>query len=130
MNRELYRTILFTLFSISAGVIQVLVFALLGLTALPYWPKYLIALTASVVWNFTLNRNITFRSVANVPVAMIQVFFFYLVFTPVSTLAGNYLVEELHWIELIVLGLTMITNFVLEYLYDRFLVFRDSIDTK
>ncbi len=130
MNRELYRTIMFTLFSISAGIIQVLIFSLLGLTPLPYWPKYLIALIASVVWNFTLNRNITFRSVANVPVAMIQVAIFYAVFTPLSTIAGNYLVEELHWIELIVLGLTMVSNFVLEYLYDRFLVFKDTIDTK
>ena len=130
MNKELLRTIKFTLFSISAGIIQVISFELLGLTSMPYWPKYLIALVASVIWNFTLNRNYTFKSAANVPIAMFKVFIFYLIFTPTSTIGGNYLVNHFHINEYIVTGINMLCNFVLEYLYDRFFVFKNSLDTK
>lgn len=131
MNKELLRTIKFTLFSISAGVIEMGLFTLLdGFTNMPYWPCYLIALVASVIWNFTLNRNYTFKSAINVPVAMFKVFIFYLIFTPVSTILGNYLAEDLHWFGWVVTGLNMLANFVLEYLYDRFFVFKNSIDTK
>ena len=121
MNKELLRTIKFTLFSISAGIIQVISFELLGLTAMPYWPKYLIALVASVIWNFTLNRNYTFKSAANVPIAMFKVFIFYLIFTPTSTIGGNYLVNHFHINEYIVTGINMLCNFVLEYLYDMYI---------
>ena len=131
MNKELLRTIKFTLFSISAGVIEMGLFTLLdGFTNMPYWPCYLIALVASVIWNFTLNRNYTFKSAINVPVAMFKVFIFYLIFTPVSTILGDYLAEDLHWFGWVVTGLNMLANFVLEYLYDRFFVFKNSIDTK
>lgn len=131
MNKELLRTIKFTLFSISAGVIEMGLFTLLdGFTNMPYWPCYLIALVASIIWNFTLNRNYTFKSATNVPVAMFKVFTFYLIFTPVSTILGNYLAEDLHWFGWVVTGLNMLANFVLEYLYDRFFVFKNSIDTK
>ncbi|MCR5482812.1 MAG: GtrA family protein [Bacilli bacterium] len=130
MNKELLRTIKFTVFSISAGVIQFGVFALLyDLLNLPYWPSYLTGLVLSVIWNFTLNRNFTFNSANNVPKAMFQVFLFYLVFTPVSTYLGNTL-ESSGWNGNIVTLLMMVTNFVTEYLYDRFYVFKDSIDTK
>ena len=95
-----------------------------------YWACYLIALIASIIWNFTLNRNYTFKSTANVPVAMIKVFIFYLVFTPSSTILGNYLVKNLHYNEYIVTGLNMLANFILEYLYDKYIVFRGNIDTK
>ena len=132
MNKEeLIRTIKFTIFSISAGVIELFIFELFDKhTPLKYWPCYLIALIASVVWNFTLNRNYTFRSATNVPIAMIKVFCFYAVFTPVSTIVGNYLAEDLGWNGTIVTIINMLCNFVLEYLYDRFYVFKDSIDTK
>ena len=87
MNKELLRTIKFTLFSLSAGVIEISLFELLDkLTNMPYWPCYLIALVASVIWNFTLNRNFTFKSANNVPIAMFKVFCYYLVFTPVTTI--------------------------------------------
>lgn len=130
-KKELLRTIKFTLFSVSAGIIEIAVFALLErLTPWSYWPCYLIALIASVVWNFTLNRNYTFQASNNVPVAMAKVALFYAVFTPASTLIGNYLAESLLWNEYLVTGLNMAANFVLEYLYDRFYVFRDSIDTR
>lgn len=131
MNKELLRTIKFTLFSISACVIEMGLFTLLdGFTNMPYWPCYLIALVASVIWNFTLNRNYTFKSATNVSVAMFKFFIFYLIFTPVSTILGNYLAEDLHWFGWVVTVLNMLANFVLEYLYDRFFVFKNSIDTK
>ena len=127
---ELIRSLKFLLFSISAGVIEIVSFTLLNeFAGWPYWPCYLIALVLSVLWNFTLNRRYTFRSANNVPVAMAKVFLFYLVFTPTSTLLGNWLAEDLHWNEYLVTGLNMAMNFVLEFLYDRFFVFRDSIDT-
>ena len=129
-NRELIRTVKFGLFSISAGVIQILSFALLNeLMTWPYWPSYLISITLSVVWNFTLNRRFTFKSANNVPIAMAQTAGFYLVFTPLSTLFGNYLAEDLLWNEYLVTGINMIANFVLEYLFQRFVVFRNSLDT-
>jgi putative flippase GtrA len=130
MNKELVRTIRFTLFSISAGAIELVLFTLLdGFTDWPYWPCYLIALVASVVWNFTLNRNFTFQSANNVPIAMLKVAAFYAVFTPVSTILGNYLAETAKWPGILVTILNMLCNFVLEYLYDRFFVFGKSIDT-
>ena len=82
-----------------------------------------------MVWNFTLNRQFTFQSANNVPVAMLKVAAFYAVFTPVSTIAGNYLAETLGWPGILVTGLNMACNFVLEYLYDRFFVFGSSLDT-
>ena len=129
-NKELWRTIKFTLFSASAGLIEMGSFALLNeLTSWSYWPCYLIALVLSVLWNFTLNRRYTFQSANNVPVAMLKVFAFYCVFTPLSTIFGNYLAENLGWNEYIVTIINMVANFVLEYLYDRFFVFKNSLDT-
>lgn len=129
-KKEWIRTIKFVFFSISAGLIEMASFALLNeLTRWSYWPCYLIALALSVLWNFTLNRRYTFQSSNNVPVAMVKVLVFYCVFTPLSTLLGNFLAEDLLWNEYIVTILNMLLNFVLEFLYDRFYVFRDSIDT-
>ena len=130
-KKELMRTIKFTLFSISAGIIEIVLFTLLDkFTGWNYWPKYLIALIASVIWNFTLNREYTFKSANNVPIAMIKVAIFYAIFTPVSTILGNYLAENLEWNDILVTLLNMLCNFVLEYLYDKYVVFRGSIDTK
>lgn len=129
-NKEFWRAVKFTLFSISAGVIQILSFTLLTeLFFFPYWVNYLTALTLSVLWNFTLNRRYTFQSASNVPKAMALVALFYLVFTPVTTIGGNYLTGNLRWNEYLVTILNMVLNFVTEYLYDKFVVFRGSIDT-
>ena len=129
-KKEIVRIIKFVFFSFSAGVIEIASFSLLTeLTTLPYWPCYLTALVLSVLWNFTLNRKFTFQSASNVPIAMIKVALFYAVFTPVTTIGGNYLVENLHWNEYLVTGINMIINLSTEYLYDRFIVFRDSLDT-
>ena len=130
-KKEFGRMIKFTLFSISAGLIEIGLFELLyNVIKWSWWPSYLIALIASVIWNFTLNREYTFKSSNNVPVAMLKVFLFYLVFTPTSTLLGNYLEGTLNWNGTVVTLINMVLNFVLEYLYDRFYVFKDSIDTK
>ena len=130
---ELIRTAKFVLFSASAGIIQVISFSLLNeLLHLSYWVSYLISLTLSVLWNFTLNRKFTFHSAANVPIAMAKVAGFYLVFTPLSTWWTAALTEPAYgimWNEYLVLAITMLTNFVTEYLFDRFLVFGNSIDT-
>ena len=130
-KKEIIRMIKFTLFSISAGVIEFVSFTLLTkLTDFSYWVCYLTALILSVIWNFTLNREFTFKSANNVPVAMFKVFLFYLVFTPVSTIVGNYLVEDLSWNEFLVTLINMLFNFVLEYLYDKYFVFKGTIDAK
>ncbi len=127
---ELWRAVKFALFSVSAGVIEIVSFALLNeLTSWNYWPCYLIALVLSVLWNFTLNRKFTFRSANNVPLAMIKVALYYAVFTPLSTILGNVLAEKLLWNEYLVTGINMVLNFVTEYLYDTYVVFRGSIDT-
>lgn len=119
----------FALFSVSAGVLQILIFTALNeLTAMGYWPGYLIALVASVVYNFTINRQFTFQSAANYPMAMLKVAGFYAVFTPLSTWWGARL-TELGWNEYLVLLGTMIINFVTEFLFSRFIVYRKSIDT-
>lgn len=130
-QKEIIRTIKFVLFSASAGIIQVLSFTLMEeVLHLENWISYLVALILSVLWNFTLNRKFTFCSANNVPVAMMKVAVFYLVFTPLSTWWTAVLTGEgIGWNEYLVLGGTMAINFVTEYLYDRFVVFGESIDT-
>ena len=129
-NQTVWHAVKFTLFSVSAGIIQVVSFALLNeLMNWPYWPSYLIALTLSVLWNFTLNRRYTFQSAANVPVAMAKVFGFYLVFTPLSTWLGQ-LAENAGVNEYIVLAVTMLSNFVLEFLFCKFVVYRNQENTR
>ncbi len=129
-RKEFWRALKFLLFSASAGIIEIASFALLNeLTNWSYWPCYLIALVLSVLWNFTLNRRFTFRSANNVPVAMMKVAAYYAVFTPLSTWLGSWLADSLGWNEYLVTGINMVLNFVTEYLYDTFVVFRGTIDT-
>lgn len=128
-NKELFRAVKFTLFSISAGIIQTVSFALMNeVFHWNYWVCYLTSLVLSVLWNFTLNRKITFRSASNIPIAMLKVAGYYLIFTPLSTWGGSAL-ESIGWNEYLVLILSMLTNFVTEYLFQRFFVFGKSIDT-
>ena len=130
-KKEVLRAVKFALVSASAGIVEIAVFTLLNeLTNMKYWPCYLIALVASVVWCFTINRRYTFKSAKNVPMAMLLVFVFYVFFTPLSTILGNYLAETLGWNEYLVTGINMFLNLTTEYLYQRFVVFRNSIDTK
>ncbi|MCR4610657.1 MAG: GtrA family protein [Lachnospiraceae bacterium] len=128
--KEFLRVLKFVGFSVSAGVIEIVVFTLLNeLIGWPYWPCYLIALVMSVLWNFTFNRKFTFKSANNVPIAMLKVAAYYAVFTPTTTLFGNYLAETLGWNAYLVTALNMALNLSTEYLYQRFVVFRGTIDT-
>lgn len=128
--KEFWRFVKFALFSASAGIIEMGAFALLNeLTGWNYWLCYLTALLLSILWNFTLNRKFTFRSVANVPVAMLKVLGFYAVFVPVTTILGDYLADTLHWNGYLVTGINMGLNFVMEYLFQRYVVYGDSLDS-
>ena len=129
-RQEALRAVKFALFAVSAGLIQIGSFTLFNeIFHWSYWVCYLLSLVLSVLWNFTLNRKYTFRSAANVPVAMAKVAAYYAVFTPLSTLLGNWLVGTLGWNEYLVTALNMILNFVTEFLYQRWFVFGKSIDT-
>ena len=128
--KETWRFLKFVLFSASAGIIEIGSFALLNeLLEWKYWPSYLIALTLSVLWNFTLNRKFTFRSAANVPRAMLLVAAYYAVFTPATTILGNWLAEDLGWNEYLVTGINMLLNVTTEFLWQKYVVYRHQIDT-
>lgn len=128
-RQQSWQMVKFTLFSISAGVIQAASFTLFNEGFhFPYWLGYGLALVLSVLWNFTFNRRYTFRSVEDISKAMTQVFLYYLVFTPLSIWWGDALTNA-GWNEYLVLAGTMVVNFVTEYLYQRFVVYRYTIDT-
>ena len=130
-KKELLRTVKFTLFSISAGVIQILSYTLLfELAGLEEWIAHLISLVLSVLWNFTFNRKFTFQSAANVPIAMLKVAAYYVVFTPLSTWwTAALTAPSMGWNAYLVEALTMAANFITEFLYQRFFVFGKSLDT-
>jgi len=128
-TKEFFRALKFTLISISAGVIQIGTFTLFNeVFKWNYWVGYLSSLILSILWNFTINRKVTFKAANNVALAMTLVLCFYAVFTPVSTILGD-LATKAKWNEYLVLALTMISNFVLEYLFTRFVVYRKACDT-
>ncbi len=127
---SLVQMIKFTLFSASAGVIQVGSFTLFfEAFKWEYWPAYLLSLILSIVWNFTFNRRYTFKSAANVPVAMAKLFGFYLVFTPLSTYLG-YLADRAGTNEYIILAITLLSNFVLEFLFSKFVIYKNQENTR
>lgn len=131
-RKELIRALKFLLFSVSAGVIQIGSFTIMDLAFanFSYVLKSYIAVILSVLWNFTFNRKFTFQSASNVPIAMVKTFCYYLVFAPLSIHLGDmYLVKTLGWNEILVQAITMVINFVTEFLYQRFFVFKNSIDT-
>jgi putative flippase GtrA len=114
----------FTFFSCTAGIIQILSFTVLfEVLNIPYWVAYLTALVLSVLYNFTINRKFTFKEVTNIPVAMFKIFVYYCLFTPLSTWGGHFLTDDLNWNEYVVLAISMIANFVTEYLVYKIFVF-------
>ena len=132
-KQEIMNIIKFVLFSISAGVIQILSFTLLSElvfkdTQSKYGISYFISLALSVLWNFTFNRKFTFKSASNVPVAMLLVLVYYAVFTPLSIFGGEALIG-LGWNEYLVLFITMVVNMATEFLWTRFVVYRKSINS-
>lgn len=144
-----WQFIKFALFSASAGIIQLGSFTLMNEVLLKldfiqsamqnnptfgkimeneYGPIYLIALLLSVIWNFTFNRKFTFKSANNIPIAMLKVLGYYAVFTPISTILGNFFTAKyasVGAIEYIVLAITMITNMLTEFVFDKFVVFKE-----
>ena len=130
MNKQdLLQKIKFTLFSLSAGIIQLGSFAVFNdVLKLQWWPSYLISLILSVLWNFTLNRKFTFKSASNVPIAMLKVFGYYCVFTPLSTLLGNYLTGTLGWNDYLVTIINMLINLITEFLFQKYVVFTDVLN--
>ena len=140
-RENLVTSVKFFLFSVSAGVIETVSFALLsefvfhdaGSDGSPvYGWSYFIALALSVLWNFTLNRRYTFKSANNVPVAMLKVFAFYCVFTPASIWWGVALTGLAPGSRLVYYGVfagTLAANFITEFLYQRFFVFGKSMNT-
>lgn len=129
-RKDLVRAVKFVLFSCGAGIIQIVTFTLLNeVCLLSYWPAYLTALVLSVLYNFTVNRKFTFKSAANIPAAMLKVFGYYCVFTPLSTWLGDFFADSKGVNEYIVLAVTMVCNLTTEYLFCRYVVYRNSIDT-
>jgi putative flippase GtrA len=134
-KKELWRFVKFGLFSISAGLVETGIFYLLGqVPSFGYWACYLPALIASVIWNFSWNRQFTFFSTAHIPTAMLKTFAYYLVFTPLSTILGNWLVEVRYAgypaADDIVYFITLVINFITEFLYQRYYVFHGKVDTR
>ena len=129
-KREFWRVVKYLLLSASAGLIQIITFELMwNVIGIPqWWICNLTALVLSVLWNFTLNRKLTFKSANNVPIAMLKLAAFYAVFSPLSAWGGGQLVA-LGWNGDLVQVLTMLANFVLEFLYYKYVVFRGSIDS-
>ena len=140
-RHEAWQAAKFTLFSASAGIIQIGTYTLMyeALQWAP-WLSYLVSLILSVLWNFTFNRKYTFRSDADVRRSMLLVGLFYLVFTPVSTwwtaaltgenpFTGAQASSEPLMNNYVVQAGTMLINFVTEFLYQKFVVYRGTIDT-
>ena len=133
-KKEWLQVLKFVLFSISAGVIQFVSFTILNEWVIrdvgsKYGWSYFIALTLSVLWNFTFNRKFTFKSASNVPLAMSLVVFYYAIFTPLSIWWGVAL-ERIGWNEYLILAMTMVINFVTEFIWDKFVVFNDKLLNK
>ena len=127
-KKSMWQALKFLLFSVSAGVIQVGTFALLEIFIKSYWVPYLTSLLLSIIWNFTLNRKFTFKSAANIPAAMAKVLGFYMLFTPLSTWLGT-VAEQKGVNDFLILAITMLCNFILEFLFCKYVVYRGKEDT-
>ncbi len=132
-KQEIIQAFKFVGFSLSAGIIQILSFTILQELIFTfdqgneYGLSYFISLALSIIWNFTFNRKFTFKSANNIKVAMLKAFAFYLVFTPLSILWGIALTNA-GWNDYLVLVLTMLVNFATEFLYSKYVTFRDVLN--
>jgi len=127
----------FVAFSCGAGVIQFGTFTLLNeVSGLNYWASYSIALVLSVIYNFTINRRYTFKSVNNIPIAMALAFAFYLLFAPYTIWLTDYMTDGalfgkgLGVNEYAVIVICMVQNLILEFVWWRFVIFRKSINSR
>lgn len=129
-KEQFLQFIKFTLFSISAGVIQLVSDGILcdWTGWLPWWPAYLISVILSVIWNFTFNRKFTFRAANNVPLAMGLVIIYYCAFIPLSVFGGDAIAAQLPAnLGLLVTFLMMLVNFITEFFWDKFVVFNERV---
>lgn len=135
----------YALCAASAGIIQIVLFSILQ-AVIPSNGKTIhfivedmdlvtfiattVALCASILWNFTFNRKFTFKDAGNVPKAMVLAFLFYVPFYPFQTwyvhtiksfLVGTIGVDGAG---IIAEGTVMIINFALEFMWQKFVVFR------
>ena len=139
---EAWQAVKFTLFSASAGIIQIGTYTLFyEVFRWAPWLAYLVSLILSVLWNFTFNRKYTFRSDYDIKRAMLLTALFYVIFTPVSTWWTAALTGENPFTDtpadeqkalispwIVQIG-TMLINFVTEFLWQRFVVYRNRVDT-
>lgn len=132
-KQQFIQIVKFTLFSISAGVIQLVSDGILDDWTgwLPWWPAYLISIVLSVIWNFTFNRKFTFKAANNVPLAMGLVIVYYCAFIPLSVFGGNAIAAKLpENLGLLVTFMMMIINFITEFIWDKFVVFNQKVTDK
>lgn len=128
MKKTFWQAVKYLLFSAGAGIIQVSSFALMyNLMFKETWYSfsYVVSLVLSVLWSFTLNRKFTFASASNVPVAMLKVIGYYLVFTPLSTWVGQAM-ESAGWNGNLVQALNMLVNLITEFIFMKLVVFREK----
>lgn len=129
-KENILQTVKFALFSASAGIIQIATYTLFYEAChFKEWIAYLISLVLSVLWNFTFNRKFTFKSANNVPIACLKSRLIIACSLRSSTWFTKYATTDLMWNNYLVEALCMVTNFVTEFLYDRFVVFRNSMNT-
>lgn len=142
-KKQFLQFLMFTGFSVSAGVIQFVTTGLLstwtGLISEDsgyYWIAYLVGLVLSVVWNFTFNRKFTFKAANNVPLAMILVLLYYCAFAPLSTFGADAILDAWKnaagegWntnFEMVITAGMMILNFLTEFVWDKFVVFNEKV---
>lgn len=127
-KETLRQSVMFTLLSLSAGLVEAGSFVVLDLAHIPYFWAHLISVTLSVLWNFTLNRRYTFKSANNVPIAMLKVGLFYLFFIPITAYFGQ-MASSAGINDFIIKAVTMLLNFVGEFLWWKFVVFYGSENT-
>lgn len=149
-NKEFLRTLKYALIAVSAGVIQFVSSTVLKLildatglagqrmhfitdTETTAFISETVGLVLSVLWNCTFNRKYTFKAANNIPVAMCLALVFYVPFYPFQiwymATVQNGLANIGIWGFIISLITCMIINGVLEFLWQRFVVFRKSLDT-
>ena len=134
-NQQFIQFIKFTLFSASAGAIQLLSTTILhqwtGWLLDYYWLAYIIGLTLSVIWNFTFNRKFTFKAANNIPLAMTLVIIYNCIIVVPLALGGDALVNL--WGEqwgILVTAISLLINFITEFFWDKYIVFNQKVTDK
>lgn len=131
-KQQFFQFVKFTIFSVSAGVIQLLSTTILhqwtGWLSHYYWLAYIIGLSLSVIWNFTFNRKFTFKATNNVPLAMALVILYNCIIVVPLAFGGDALVNL--WGEqwgILVTAISLLINFITEFFWDKFIVFNRAV---